>query len=100
MIKCYIRKIQQPNCFKNVKLILSPTKLDICFSDQSFSIVKTDILCYNITGKNIHLELVGERKNLNIVITPYKKRFVDIIEQHIKKYFADNIVMVINPLFS
>ena len=100
MIKCYIRKIQQPNRFKNVKLILSPTKLDICFTDQCFSIVKKDILSYNITGKNIHLELVGERKNLNIVITPYKKSFVTTIDQHIKKYFSDNIDMVVNPLCS
>ena len=98
MIKCYIRKIQH-HTFKNVKIEMCPTKIVIQFQDKAFSILDNEIVSYKVSGKNIHMEILGPKKNLNIIVTPYKKNNINIIEQHINKYFKKNIVMTTNPIF-
>ena len=99
MIKCNVRKLHQYNRFKNVTLELSPTKIVLYFSDQTFSILNHEVVSYKILGKNIYIELLGPKNNLNIVVTPYKKDQIHIIEHHIAKYFQENIKMTTNPLF-
>ena len=99
MIKCDVRKFQCPHKFKNVTLELSPTKIVVHFSDQAFSILDNEIVSYKMSGKNIHLELLGPKKNLKIIVTPYKIQNIHIIEDHILKYFKKDLIMTTNPMF-
>lgn len=98
MIKCYIRKIQHHK-FKNVKIELCPTKIVIQFQNESFSILDNEIVSCKVSGKNIHMEILGPNQNLKIIITPYKTNNIKIIEEHINKYFKKNNAMTTNPIF-
>ena len=104
MIKVDLHKWNKKDYFTGIYLDLSPTKLDIFFSDKSFSVLYGEIIHYNYTYNesgvyDIIIEITSTKDPLKIVIKPYKKKLYDIICDHLDNYCHNKLEYIVNPMY-